>query len=335
MIEIDGSHGEGGGQIIRSAVSMSALTGKPCHIYNIRVKRQTPGLGYQHLTAVKAVGELCDAEIKGADLRSHEIYFSPNKIKSGKFDINIGTAGSITLVLQALIPAALHAPENLEFLIIGGTNVPHAPSPEYFQHIFSDYLRQMNVKIESNVLKYGFYPRGGGKMQIKIEPCKKLKPLYLMEKGKLQKIDCWSIASNQLKEAKVAERQIRGFEDELKMKIEKKNAVYTDTFSVGTNIHSHAHYENCKLGADALGERGLPAEKVGKNCALLLKKEINGNGCIDEHMSDQLLPFMALAKEGKIRVNNITEHAKTNIYVIEQFLPVKFSIDNNIIEVKA
>jgi len=335
MIEIDGSHGEGGGQIIRSAVSMSALTGKPCHIYNIRVKRQTPGLGYQHLTAVKAVAELCDAEIKGADLRSHEIYFSPNKIKSGKFDINIGTAGSITLVLQALIPAALHAPENLEFLITGGTNVPHAPSPEYFQHIFSDYLRQMGVKIESETLRYGFYPKGGGKMQIKIEPCKKLKPLYLMEKGKLQKIDCWSIASNQLKEAKVAERQIKGFEDEIKMKINKKNIVYVDTFSIGTNIHAHVHYDNCKLGADVLGERGLPAEKVGKRCAELLKKEINGNGCIDEHMVDQILPFMALAKEGKIKVNEITEHAKTNIYVIEKFLPVKFSIDNSIIEVKA
>jgi len=333
MIEIDGSYGTGGGQIIRSAIAMSALTGKPCHITNIRAKRETPGLGYQHLTGVKAIAEICNAEIKGAELRSRELIFIPGKIKSGTFNFDIGTAGSITLVLQALLPAALHAPDSVVFNIIGGTNVPLAPSPEYFRHILSGYLRQMGAKIESNTLKYGFYPKGGGKMQVKIEPCKEPKPLNLTERGKLMKIDCWSIASQELRKAEVAERQIKGFEKELTMKIEKKNLIYCDSLSTGSALHAHAHYENCKLGADFLGKRGFPAENVGKECAKMLKNEMQSEGCVDSHAVDQILPFMAFAGKGKILAAKITDHARTNIWTIEQFLPVKFSIENNLISV--
>jgi RNA 3'-phosphate cyclase len=334
LIEINGEYGSGGGQIIRSAISMSALTGMPCRIYSIRAKRETPGLSYQHLTAVKAVAELCSAKIQGAELRSNEIYFYPGKIKSGKYNFNIGTAGSITLVLQALLPASLHAHDNLEFRVIGGTNVFHAPTPEYFQHIFCDYLKKFGINIYSETVRYGFYPKGNGEMSVKIQPCQKLKPVELAEKGRLQKIDVWSIASKELEKAKVAERQIEGFEKELKMGIEKKNLIYVDSLSAGTSVHGHCHYENCKIGADALGERGVSAEKIGKSCAEILKKEMSGKGCIDTHMADQILPFMALAGKGRISVNEVTEHARTNMFVIEKFLPVKFKISGNLIEIE-
>lgn len=333
FIEIDGNHGSGGGQIIRTAISMSALTGKPCHIRNIRAKRDNPGLGYQHLTAVKAVQELCNAQVKGADYRSEELYFSPGTINSGTFKFDIGTAGSITLVLQALLPAALHAKGPIKFLISGGTNVPLAPTPLYFQHIFSYYLGKMGISIESEVMKYGFYPEGGGKMQVLVRPSIP-KPLNIESRGDLLKVDCWSLATKDLRNALVAERQITGFRKEMNMKIERKNLNYVDSLSTGTSIHGHAHYENCKLGADYLGERGLLAEDVGKNCAELLKKEINSGGCFDKHMVDQILPFMAFAGKSRILVNEITEHAKSNIYVIEKFLPVSFKISGRIIEVE-
>jgi RNA 3'-phosphate cyclase len=227
MIEIDGNHGSGGGQIIRTAVSMSALTGKPCHIRNIRAKRENPGLSYQHLTAVKAVAELCHAQLSGAELRSEELTFIPGKIGSGGFNFDIGTAGSITLVLQALLPAAIHAKGPIKFVVSGGTNVPLAPSPEYFQHIFSDYLKKMGINIQSETLKYGFYPKGGGKMQVLINPGIP-KPLDLIDRGQLIKVDCWSIATKDLEKPLVAERQITGFRKEIGMPIEKKNIVYID-----------------------------------------------------------------------------------------------------------
>ena len=333
MIEISGDYGSGGGQIIRTSIAMSALTGKECHIVNLRAKRKTPGLRPQHLTGVKAVAELCDAGIKGAEIGSQELYFYPGKIKSGKFNFDIGTAGSITLVLQALMPAAIHSQGTLEFKIKGGTNVPLAPSAEYFQHIFCDYLRKMGIEIYSETLKHGFYPKGGGEIYVRIEPCKKLNPLYLTEKEELKKIDCWSIASEFLRNKKVAERQIEGFEKELKEKISKKNIIYTETLSPGTAIHAHAYYENCKLGSDYLGERGVPAETIGKKCAEMLKKEMSAGGCVDTHALDQLLPFMALAGSGKILANEITEHARTNAYIIEQFLPVKFEFEGNMVSV--
>jgi RNA 3'-phosphate cyclase len=333
FIEIDGSHGSGGGQIIRTAIAMSALTGKPCHIRNIRARRENPGLGYQHLTAVKAVAELCGAKVRGAELRSDELFFIPGNIGSGTFNFDIGTAGSITLVLQALLPAAIHAKGPIKFMITGGTNVPLAPSPEYFQHIFCDYLKKMGLIIESETIKYGFYPKGGGQMRVSIKPCIPM-PLELTSRGKLLKVDCWSIATSDLQKASVAERQIEGFTKEMNMKIEKKNIVYVDSLSTGTSIHGHSHYENCKLGSDVLGERGLKAEEVGRKCAESLKKEMDAGGCVDSHCIDQLLPFMAFAGKGRILANEITEHAKTNAHIIQKFLPVLFNISGKIIEVE-
>lgn len=333
MIEINGDYGSGGGQILRTAVAMSALTGKPCRISKIRAKRETPGLSYQHLTAVKAVQELCNAQVKGAELRSQELIFSPGTINSGTFSFDIGTAGSITLVLQALIPASLHAKGPIKFNITGGTNVFMAPTPEYFQHIFSDFLKKIGIHIESEVIKYGFYPKGGGRMTARIQPGLP-KPIELTDKGELIKVDCWSTATKDLEKQLVAERQITGFRKRLGIKPEKKNLNYVDSLSIGTSIHAHAHYENCKLGSDSIGERGVSAEKVGEKCAELLEKEMASGGCVDRHMADQILPFMALAGKGKILVNEVTEHAKTNIYVIEKFLPVMFKISGNLIEVE-
>jgi len=335
MIEIEGSYGSGGGQIIRTAIAMSALTGKPCKITNLRAKRKIPGLAAQHLTGVKAVAELCNAKVKGANLRSTKLEFIPGKIKSGKFIFDIKTAGATTLVLQALLPVAINAPKETEFEIIGGTNLPKAPPVEAVEHVLTRLLSKMGISMKFEVLKYGFFPKGGGRIKVKIKPCKKLSPINLTKRGNLIKIDALSMASSFLKERQVSERQIKGFETELKKGIQIKGVDYYKTLSAGSSIHAHAHFENTIVGAESIGERGKLAENVGKSCADALKQELDVKACVDKHAADQILPFMALAGSGKIKTSEITEHTKTNAYVIEKFLKIKFTFEKgNIISVR-
>ncbi len=334
MLVIDGA--EAGGQILRSSIAMSALTGLPTHIFNIRKKRPKPGLAPQHLNAVKAVAQMCDARVKGLELRSEEIEFVPGKIKAGSFKFDIGTAGSATLVAQAILPAAIHAPGKIGLTIIGGTDNLWAPTTTYFQYIFCDFLKKIGIKVFSETKRFGFYPKGGGIFEVEIEPAKKIKPLNLLDRGAMKKIDIWSVASNFLQRAKVAERQISGFKAALPkdVQVTRENCRYVDTYCLGSSCHSHAHFENSKLGATIIGERGKRAEQVGKECALELLKEIESGATVDYRAADQLMIYMALAGAGKIKTSEITSHVKTNAAVIEKFLPVKFEIKNKKIKVK-
>lgn len=330
MIEIDGSYLEGGGQIVRTAVALSAVTGRPCHVFNIRKGRAEAGLKAQHLHGIKAAAVLTGAELSGAEIGSTEITFVPKKIKSGALKIDVGTAGSIGLVLQTLLPPAIRAEKAIVLEIIGGTDVAWAPSTTYFQHILCDFLAKMGIKVKIQTVKYGFYPKGGGKVGIDIEPCKKPLPLVLERRGPLERMDVWSIAAERLKAKHVAERQVESFERALGMPVTNRNVIYAPTLSPGSSVHAHAHYSNCKLGAGALGEPGKPAEKVGEEAALLLKKQVDSGACLDRWMADQILPFVALAAEqgqSKFSVAEITNHCLTNSWTIEKFLPVKFGIE--------
>ena len=333
MILIDGSYGEGGGQIIRTAISLSALTGKSVKITNIRANRTPPGLKAQHLTGVKAVAEICNAKISGAEVGSTEITFEPGKIKGGTYDWNIGTAGSVTLVLQALMPAILFSKKEFSISVTGGTNVTTSPPVEYFQHIFCDYMLKIGAKIKFDIANYGFYPKGSGRIKLRIEPSA-IHPVEILERGKFLKTDIWSIATKDLQKAAVADRQIKGFKKEFgESKYGKLTALYVDSLSTGSCIHAHNHYENCKIGAEALGERGKKSEIVGEECAQKLKKEIQFDSTLDEHMLDQIIPYLAMLG-GKFKFGKLTSHAETNIWVTEQFLPVKFEIKENVISCK-
>lgn len=331
MIEINCSYGEGGGQIIRTAVALSALTGKPVHLYNIRAKRDKPGIQAQHLTGVKAVAGICNAKVNGLELHAKEITFEPGEISGGNYEWDVGTAGSVTLVLQALMPAMLFSKKGFSLSITGGTNVQWSPPVEYFQHIFCDYLLKMGAEIKFDIIRHGFYPKGGGRIKLRLTPAE-LKPIEILERGNFVKTDLWSIASSDLMMANVAERQVKGFRHEFgETKYGKINENYVSSFSSGTSMHAHNHYENCKIGAETLGERGKPAEDVGKECAKRLKKEISYDSTLDMHMLDQILPYMAMLG-GKFKFGELTSHAKTNIWVIEKFLPVKFEIEGNVIK---
>ena len=400
MIEIDGATGEAGGQILRTATGLSAITGKPFHIYNIRKGRCTQGMRPQHLTGVKAVAQLCNAKLKHAEIDSTELEFVPDKITGGMHKFDIGTAGSIPLLLQSLAIPATHANMPIELDLHGGTDVKWSPTIDYFREVFARYAKMFGISISVNIIKRGFYPKGGGHVIVRITSSTP-KPLTLTEYTEPNKINAWSIATNDLKKAHVAERIIKAFEQEIfkttgqnevicimtkshqkqtqsdlargrtglqnsdimtehseaimtksldniitelksndvRSKITENNncskVQYIDSLSTGCTFFAHTYHENgACLGACAIGEKGKSAEQIGKEVAFMLKKQIDSNACADEHMADQILPFMALAApqgESKIKVAKITDHVKTNIWVIEKFLAVNFSIEDNII----
>ena len=327
MIQIDGSQGEGGGQILRTAIGLSAVTGKPVRIFNIRKGRPNPGLQAQHLVGIKAVSEICSAKLVGANLGSTEVEFTPGKIKGGDYKIDVGTAGAVTLVLQSLVIPAIHADKEINFEIIGGTHVNWSPTFDYFQHIFCGYLKTLGLEINAEILKYGFYPKGGGKVKVKIFPGSP-KNLQFIGRGDFLRTDIFSIASKDLQKNNVAERQTEGAEKVL----EATNKIinYVDSLSTGTAVHIHSHYKNmhCQLGSGVIGEKNKSAEKVGEEAAKLLKKQMDSGATADEWMSDQILPFLALAKgRSEFVTAELTKHAETNIWVIKKFLDVDFKID--------
>ena len=334
MIEIDGSKYEGGGAILRVACALSVVTKKPCRVFNIRKSRPKPGLATQHLLGIQALAELCNGRLEGDFLGSEEIKFYPGEIYRDRVSVNIPTAGSITLALQSLIPPALFSPKPVTISFNGGaTDTFFSPTIDYFQYVFLKILGKMGAKVEINILKRGYYPEGGAKVEITVFSSR-LKNLNLAERGKFQKILVISGASNALKNKKVAERQVAGVREvlgKLKLPIEEKIEYY-DTRCPGSQICLAALFENTVIGTDNLGKLGKRAEDVGKEAALELLKEQKSGACVDKHLGDQVLAYMSLAKDkSSITVSEITNHCKTNIWVIEKFVEGKFEIENNLI----
>ncbi|MDP2966961.1 MAG: RNA 3'-terminal phosphate cyclase, partial [bacterium] len=331
LIEIDGSYGSGGGAILRVACDLSAVTQKPCRVFNIRKARPKPGLATQHLLGIQALAELCNGRLEGDFLGSEEIKFYPGEIYRDRISVNIPTAGSITLALQSLIPPALFSPKLVTISFNGGaTDTFFSPTIDYFQYVFLKILERMGGKAEVSILKRGYYPEGGARAEITVFPSR-LKNLNLAERGRFQKILVISGASNALKNKKVAERQVAGVREilgKLKLPIEEKIEYY-DTRCPGSQICLAAEFENTIIGADNLGKLGKRAEDVGKEAALELLKEQKSGACLDKHLGDQILAYMALAKgKSSITVSEITNHCKTNTWVIEKFVEGKFKIEN-------
>jgi RNA 3'-phosphate cyclase len=336
MIEIDGATGSGGGQILRTACALAVATKKPCHIFNIRAKRPKPGLMPQHLLGIQALTQLCNGSLEGDFLGSEEIKFYPSEINQNRTSIKvkIETAGSITLVLQTLIPLALSAPKPIKITFEGGaTDTFFSPTIDHFHYVFLKILKKLEGEVEINILKRGYYPEGEAKVEVTIYPAE-LKPLNLTERGLLNKIIAISGASEFLKNKKVAERQFAGVREvlgKLKLPIEEKVEYYKSRCP-GSQICLVAEFENTIMGTDNLGKLGKRAEEVGKEAALELLKEQKSQACLDKHLADQILPYLALAKgKSQVTVSEITNHCKTNIWVIEKFLDGKFEIKGNLI----
>jgi RNA 3'-terminal phosphate cyclase (GTP) len=334
MIEIDGSFGSGGGQILRTAVALSVVTQKPCRIFNVRKNRPKPGLAVQHLIGLQALARLCNGKLEGDYLGSGEIKFFPAEIQPKELLIKIETAGSITLVLQTLVMVGLFSLSPIKINFEGGsTDTFFSPTIDHFRFVFLRVLEKMGGRAEINIKRRGYYPEGGARVQVTVHPSK-LKGIEMVERGGFEKILVISGASESLKEQKVAERQIAGTREilgKLKLPIEER-AEYYDTVCPGSQICLIAEFDNAMIGADNLGKLGKRAEDVGREAALELLKEQKSEGCLDKHLTDQILPYLALAG-GKSRVSasEITEHCQTSIWVIEKFLDGKFEIKDNLV----
>jgi len=323
MILIDGS--DAGGQLVRTAYALSAITKKPFKITNIRGSRPNPGLKAQHLEGIKSIVELCNAETKGLELNSKELDFYPKKLEAEDLKIKISTAGSIGLVLQAVLLVTSQLKKSIKIEIDGGgTWNKWAPPVLYLEKVLFPLLKE---ETEIKIIRDGFYPKGGARIEVITKPLK-TNPIEIIEKGEIKEINGFSIASKNLEKAKVAERQAKTAKELIKQKFNRELNIetkYVDSLSPGSGILIYIKTGNSIVAGDALGEIKKSAEDVAKEAVKNLIFEYV-NGVVDRHAADMLLPYMALSS-GRIQTSEITHHVKTNISVIERFLSVKFKID--------
>ena len=333
MLELDGAHEEGGGQIVRTALALSCLTNKPFRIINIRKGREKGGLKQQHLTAIKFLQKVTNAYVSDVELGSEEFTFYPRTYKlTSSYEVDIQTAGSITLLLQSILPFLATQQKKIRLLIKGGTDVAWSMPISYFTNIFLPAARNV-IQCECNILKRGYYPKGQGEVELTIMPTG-VKPITLLDRGELQYIKGISHASQDLQGTSVAERQVDSAGFLLKEKAPvSMDPSYHETASTGSGLLLYAQYEHARLGVSMLGQKGMKSESIGTQLSNQLMDLITKQGTIDEHLADNLIPYLAIAG-GSISTTSITPHTKANIYVCEQFLPVKFSIEGKTITVE-
>jgi len=333
LIEIDGSQKSGSGTILRLSIALAAILGQPLHIYNIRQNRPQPGLRPQHLEAILTAARLCDAELKGAELNSRELWFKPKKVKGGKVEAEIGTAGSIPMLLMTVLPICIFA-ENTVHLHVskGGTDVQNSPTINYVRFVLLPMLKYMGLNTALTVQKYGYYPRGMGEVAISTERCKSLKPLRLENFGKMQAVKGVSVCTF-LADRRVAERQAKAANDYLK---EKGCAAdihiindESNPLQKGSSLVLWAETDTgAILGADAIGELRKSSETVGMEAAEKLYAEISTKPTVDVHLADMLIPYVALAEGSSMYfTRTISEHLETNIWLAEKITNMKFNVE--------
>jgi len=325
MIQIDGSIG--GGQVLRTALGLSILLNKPFSLNNIRIKRPNPGLQEQHLQAVISSALFSSAEVIGAYKGSLELRFFPKEIKNQKISIEIKTAGSVGLVLQPLLIVGLK--HRLEGEIYGGaTYGKWAASIDFVGNVLSFWLKKLGVDLKLDVIKHGFYPKGGSIVKFLVEPKESEVAKIINVSGKLKKIKIISVSSIGLKKREVAERMTNKaceILEKLNCKIEK-DIKYVESICDGCGITIFAEFEDGIIGSSSVGEVGRTAEDVGKETATMLYEDIESFG-LDRFSSDQVLPFAAY-HGCEVYVSRITEHVLSNIEVIKKFLDVETKIEN-------
>jgi RNA 3'-terminal phosphate cyclase (ATP) len=332
MLEVDGSEKSGSGTILRLSVSLAAILKEELHIYNIRKKRSRPGLRPQHLGAVITAAKLCNAEIEGATLDSQELWFRPGKIVGRQIEAEIGTAGSIPMLLLTVLPICAFAETAVQIHVTkGGTDVRHAPTINYLQYLLFPMLERLGLKVSLKISSFGYYPKGMGEVTLTVQPCHKLSGLLLEKFGKLERLHGVSVCTF-LKERRVADRQakaarkylkVRGYETVIKVVYDTSNPVQKGSSIVlwgRTNT-------GALLGSDAIGEIRKRSEKVGEEAATNLFKELKAEATVDVHLADMLVPYVGLAKGKSVYLTRSrTEHLDTNIWFTTKILGVEFQI---------
>ncbi|WKZ34064.1 MAG: RNA 3'-terminal phosphate cyclase [Thermodesulfobacteriota bacterium] len=316
---MDGSYGEGGGQMVRSALALASLTGLAVKVYDIRAGRESPGLKPQHLLSARAAANVTGGVLKGAEPGSMTLEYLPGRLKPGRYSFDVGTAGSTGLVFQAVLPALLFAGGPSSVSIGGGTHVPWSPVPEYIEEVFLGAVRPMGLEVSLGMRLRGYYPAGGGLIEADISPVEKpLSRISIRERGRLKGLKIFSAVSNlpltiaerQLKEALSALQDFSGL-------IEAR-ALDVSSGGRGTYVFVLAEFENVNAGFTSLGGRGKRAETVGSDAAESFLHYVKRRGALDRHLPDQLILFAALAGGTSFfTASEITSHLLTNIHVIE------------------
>jgi RNA 3'-terminal phosphate cyclase (ATP) len=320
MITIDGSEGEGGGQILRTSLALSLVTGQPFLMERIRAGRQKPGLLRQHLTAVEAAKTVGCAEVTGATMNSQTLEFRPGPVTPGNYRFAVGTAGSATLVLQTVLPSLLTASGTSTLTLEGGTHNPMAPPFDFLAGSFMPLIQRMGPRVELELRSPGFYPAGGGRFHARIEPVKRLSRLVLTERGTIRgrRARAWLSKLS----SEVAERELTVVQEELGWCAEECAVeVVAHPKGPGNALVLEVEAEQVTAVFTGFGERGRPAEEVAQEAVAAAKVWLDADVPVDEYLADQLLLPMALARGGSFRTTKPSLHSTTNAAMIQRFLP--------------
>lgn len=326
MLEIDCSRGEGGGQSVRTSVAMSTVTGKKVHLTRIRENRPTNGLSQQHCAAVQGVVNITGSKVEGNSLGSRDLIVTPGNERKYDITMDIGTAGSISLVLQAMQLATVPFEKTLTVDISGGTNVMWAPPIDYYQQVLYPLMSRMGINASVDILERGFYPEGGGRVKAMFQPINRIKPLKLLDLGKLKKVRAYCFV--QRLPAWICDQIIEGCQIVLdnycniEVMTQRSNGS-----SKGAGLSLVAEYENGLLGSNVLTNRGRPAKQAGMDAANDLIQVMESGSTLDVHTADQLLPYMAMADgDSAFSVSRISRHLLSQMDTLETFLDVKFGV---------
>lgn len=328
MINIDGSQGEGGGQILRSSLALSMVTGKPFRIEKIRAGRKKPGLMRQHLTSVQAAAQVCGAGVQGDHMGSTEVTFSPGEVRSGKYNFSVGTAGSATLVCQTLLPPLLTAQGPSTLVLEGGTHNPFAPPFNFLEKSFAPLIDSMGPRIELILERYGFYPAGGGKMVIHIEPSDGLQPKNIVQRGETVTVTGEAYFANLPFD--IAQRELAVVQKKMGLRDAQVKPVQVSNSPGPGNLVAITIESECVTEVvTGFGQRGVSAEKVAGYACENALKYLAAGAPVGEHLADQLLLPMAMAGRGHFRTVKPNPHTLTNRQVIQKFLDVQIDINRH------
>ncbi len=324
MITIDGSQGEGGGQVLRTSLALSLVTGKPFRIERIRARRPKPGLRRQHLTAVLAAAEVGQAEVEGAELESRELNFVPGQVRPGEYRFDVGTAGSTTLVLQTVLPALMIAGGPSQLHLKGGTHNIYAPPVDFLEKTFLPILARMGPKVQVALERAGFYPAGGGSIRVDVQPAVQLRRIELVERGRiLRRAACGVVSRLPMH---IAEREVDVVRRRMSWPAESVSTRHVESSGPGNVVTLEIQSEHVTEVVTGFGQRGVPAEKVAAGAVREARRYLKAGVPVSEHLADQLLLPMALAG-GTFRTLDPSSHTTTNIETLGHFLDVSIQTD--------
>ena len=318
ILQIDGSQGEGGGQMLRSSLALSIATGKPFRLSNIRAGRDKPGLMRQHLTCVQAAAAISDAQISGASVGSREITFSPGAVRAGTYHFPIGTAGGTMLVLQAVLPALLRAGGRSTVSVEGGTHNTAAPSFEFFERSLAPLLNRAGANLRVRLERHGFYPAGGGRVVVEVEPARDAKPLNLLERG--ARLSARAVAMVAQLSRSIAHREVEVLRDRLGLAQDQTQIIEVPNSSgPGNAAVVEFVYEHITEVFSGVGERGRSAEVVARGIADEAREYIASQKPVGPYLADQLMVPLAMLAGGRYATGPLTEHARTNLQIVRAF----------------